>query len=96
MGQGSNRPGPSISDAEIKKLARGLKCDPDLMYKFVHDYIHECTVEDPNYVVGEIQLTAALVGDLILKQGFTFTAPDTIIHASADSCRPTRSDTAMG
>ena len=79
MGQGSNRPGPSISDAEVKELIHGLKCDPDLMYKFVHDYIHECTVEELNYV-GEIQLIWALVGDLILKQVFTITELGTIIH----------------
>jgi YD repeat-containing protein len=38
--QGSTSgPGPSIVDPEIKELARGLRYDPGLMYKFVHDYI---------------------------------------------------------
>ncbi|MFC1636012.1 DUF6531 domain-containing protein, partial [Planctomycetota bacterium] len=31
--------GYSTSDAEIEELARALKYDPGLMYKFVHDYI---------------------------------------------------------
>ena len=31
--------GLSVSDAEIQELARGLKYDPGLMYKFVHDHI---------------------------------------------------------
>jgi hypothetical protein len=31
--------GPSIEDAEIQELARGLKYDPGLIYKFVHDHI---------------------------------------------------------
>jgi hypothetical protein len=31
--------GPSTSDAEITELAKGLKYDPALMYKFVHDHI---------------------------------------------------------
>lgn len=34
----SMEPG-SVLDAEIDALARGLKYDPGLMYKFVHDYI---------------------------------------------------------
>ncbi|MBC8218825.1 MAG: hypothetical protein H8E73_10205, partial [Planctomycetes bacterium] len=95
-----NGAGWSSVDAEIEALAQGLKYDPGLMYKFVHDYIKfspgwgdlkgpymtwmdrsgsafdqaslmialleeaedhctEYTVADPNYVVGEIQLTAA-------------------------------------
>ncbi|UCF04059.1 MAG: hypothetical protein JSV33_08880 [bacterium] len=98
MSSTPNGPGASTSDAEIQQLARGLKYDPGLMYKFVHDYIKfdliwgdlkgpymtwmdrsgngfdqaslmialleeaedhctEYTVADPNYVVGEIQLT---------------------------------------
>jgi len=40
IGQGSSTTGPSINDAEIEELARGLKYDPGLMYKFVHDHIH--------------------------------------------------------
>jgi len=31
--------GPSTEDDEIEELARGLKYDPGLMYKFVHDHI---------------------------------------------------------
>jgi hypothetical protein len=99
VGGGSSGPGPSTDDPEIKELARALKYDPGLMYKFVHDYIQfdlswgdvkgpymtwmdrsgngfdqaslmvalleeaeehctEYTVADPNYVVGEIQLSA--------------------------------------
>ncbi len=93
---GSSSSGPSTSDPEIKSLARGLKYDPGLMYKFVHDHIkfeptwgelkgpymtwmdrsgngfdqaslmialleeaadNDPNIEDPNYVVGEIQLT---------------------------------------
>jgi len=34
-----NGPGWSSVDDEIKELARGLKYDPGVMYKFVHDYI---------------------------------------------------------
>jgi hypothetical protein len=37
---GSSSAGPDINDAEIEELARGLKYDPGLIYKFVHDHIH--------------------------------------------------------
>ncbi len=40
LSQSSSTTGPSIDDAEIQELARGLKYDPGLMYKFVHDHIH--------------------------------------------------------
>ena len=39
LNQGTNTQGPSTSDADIAELARGLKYDPALMYKFVHDHI---------------------------------------------------------
>ena len=98
VGQGPSGSGPSTDDPEIQELARGLRYDPGLMYKFVHDYIRfypiwgdlkgpymtwmdrsgngfdqaslmiallkeaeqhctEYTVTDPNYVVGEIELS---------------------------------------
>jgi hypothetical protein len=37
---GSSGNGPAMDDAEIQELARGLKYDSGLMYKFVHDHIH--------------------------------------------------------
>ena len=99
-----NGAGASTNDAELQELARGLKYDPGLMYKFVHDYIKfypvwgdlkgpymtwmdrsgngydqaslmiallkeakdHCTaytVAEPNYVVGEIQLTGTQAFD---------------------------------
>jgi YD repeat-containing protein len=99
VGQGGSGPGPITSDQEIQELARGLRYNPGLMYKFVHDHIHFCpmwgdvkgpymtwmdrsgngfdqaslmiallkeaaehgtqyTITDPNYVVGEIELSA--------------------------------------
>ena len=36
---GSSTTGPATNDAEIQELARGLKYDPGLMYKFVHDHV---------------------------------------------------------
>ena len=98
LGQGPSSAGPDVHDAEIQELARGLKYDPGLMYKFVHDHIHftpmwgevkgpymtwmdrsgnafdqasltiallrhaaqhstEYTILDPNYIVGEVELT---------------------------------------
>ncbi|MBM4027006.1 MAG: hypothetical protein FJ280_16625, partial [Planctomycetes bacterium] len=36
---GSATTGLAIDDAEIQELARGLRYDPNLMYKFVHDHI---------------------------------------------------------
>jgi len=106
VGQGSSGQGPSTSDPEIQELARALRYDPGLMYKFVHDYINyslmwgdikgpymtwmdrkgngfdqaslmialleeaeehstesEYTITDPNYVVGEIQLSATEADD---------------------------------
>jgi hypothetical protein len=39
LNQGTGTQGPSTSDADIAELARGLKYDPGLMYKFVHDHI---------------------------------------------------------
>jgi RHS repeat-associated protein len=99
VGQGGSGQGPSTSDAEIQELARALRYDPGLMYKFMHDYIHydlmwgdvkgpymtwmdrsgngfdqaslmiallkeaaehgtKYIITDPNYVVGEIELSA--------------------------------------
>jgi len=37
---GSSTTGPATNDAEIQELARGLRYDPGLMYKFVHDHVH--------------------------------------------------------
>ena len=92
--------GLTTNDAEIEELARGLKYDPGLMYKFVHDHIKfeltwgevkgpymtwmdrsgnafdqaalmvallekasdnntEYTIAEPDFVVGEIQLSAS-------------------------------------
>ena len=39
LNQGTGTQGPSTTDAEIVELARGLKYDPGLIYKFVHDHI---------------------------------------------------------
>jgi hypothetical protein len=37
---GSGTTGPSVNDAEIQELARGLKYDPGIIYKFVRNHIH--------------------------------------------------------